>query len=207
MSRREINEEQLFNEALNEFAKYSFDEASINRIIANAGIAKGSFYYRFSNKYELYLYLLKEANKKKWEFIKAETRNEKESIGSDIFALFLKQAESGMRYAMAHPKFHKLSKMFSAEKGSAIYKQVLHDLKMDEESGLSQIIEGSYKSGNFKDEYSLEFIDKLVTSLFYSFDDILFKNEEYELEKAMSFLKEFINFLKYGLKNENQDTQ
>ncbi|NIV34346.1 MAG: TetR family transcriptional regulator, partial [Anaerolineae bacterium] len=30
--------------ALEEFGEYAFDQASINRIVAKAGIAKGSFY-------------------------------------------------------------------------------------------------------------------------------------------------------------------
>lgn len=204
MGRRGINEEQLYDEALNEFTENSFEEASINRIIANAGITKGSFYYRFSNKYELYIHLLKEANKKKWEFIKTETESEIEDIGNNIFSLFLKQAEIGMRFADENPKYYKLGKMFSREKGAPVYGQVLKDLEISEENNLRQIIEGSYKSGIFREIYSLEFIYKLITSLFYSFDDIFFKNEDFELEKAMPYLQEFIKFLEYGLKNDNQ---
>ena len=33
--------------ALEEFGEYTFDQASINRIVAKAGIAKGSFYQYF----------------------------------------------------------------------------------------------------------------------------------------------------------------
>jgi len=199
MARREIDDENLLLEALKEFTQYSFEKASLNRIISNAGITKGSFYYRFRNKYELYISLIKEANKAKWEFIKRETKPDTQIPEHDLFSLFLKQAESGMRFAQVHPRYYELSKMLSREKGSPIYKQVLADLKMNDESGLERLIEQSYKSGYFKDVYTLEFVNKIITSLFISFDDILFKDEDYDLEKAMLFLTEFVTFLKCGL--------
>ncbi|MES0489398.1 MAG: helix-turn-helix domain-containing protein [Leptospirales bacterium] len=201
MGKRSIDEQALFHEALEEFSQHSYEEASINKILSKAKVTKGSFYYRFSNKFELYIYLLKECNQRKWQYIQTETKtdtNPKEA--KDIFDLFWVQAEIGVRFANAHPVYYKLGKRFSKEKGTAIYEQVLEDLKADDESGLSQMIEESYQAGAFKSEYSPEFIDKLIRSLFSSFDDILFKDEEFELTKAMEYLKEFILFLKHGLK-------
>ncbi len=204
MGRREIDEEQLLDEALNEFSSYSFDEASINRIISSAGIAKGSFYYRFPNKYDLYIHLLKEGNRKKWDFIKAETESETADWEGDIFSLFIKQAEIGMRFAAENPRYHELGKMFSREKGSPIYAKALKDLEMDDESDLSRIMEHSYNSGVFKETFSREFITRITASLFYSFDDIFFKNEEFELDRALSFLREFVFFLKHGLAKDTR---
>ena len=44
--------------AINEFADHSYKEASISRIVKNAGIAKGSFYQYFDDKKDLYLFLI-----------------------------------------------------------------------------------------------------------------------------------------------------
>jgi AcrR family transcriptional regulator len=44
--------------AISEFARYSYDAASINRMVAEAGIAKGSFYQYFEDKRDLFLYLM-----------------------------------------------------------------------------------------------------------------------------------------------------
>ena len=199
MARRVIDEERLLQEALNEFTHHSFEKASLNRIIVNAGITKGSFYYRYSDKYELYISLIKQANKAKWEFIKNETKPNSESPDYDLFALFLQQAQNGMRFAEVHPEYYELSKMLSREKGSPVYQQVLDDLKIGDDSGLESLIEESFKAGFFKDIYTLEFLNKIISSLFFSFDDIFFKNEEYDLDKAMSFLEEFVTFMKCGL--------
>ena len=207
MARRVIDEERLLQEALNEFTHHSFEKASLNRIIVNAGITKGSFYYRYSDKYELYISLIKEANKAKWEFIKNETKPDSESPDCDLFALFLQQAQNGMRFAEVHPEYYELSKMLSREKGSPVYQQVLNDLKIGDDSGLESLIEESFKAGFFKDIYTLEFLNKIISSLFFSFDDIFFKNEEYDLDKAMSFLEEFVTFMKCGLAGGIQEKE
>ena len=48
----------LYEATLTEFAERSFREASLNEILKAAGMNKGSFYYRFSDKMELYLSLI-----------------------------------------------------------------------------------------------------------------------------------------------------
>lgn len=137
----------------------------------------------------------------KWEFINSE-QNRDSSSAKDIFDLFHIQAESGVRFALAHPQYYKLSKMFSKEKGTSIYSRVLRDLNASDESGLKQLITDAYERGEFKTDFSLLFIEKTISSLFFSFDEILFREEEFELNQAIVFLQEFVQFLKYGLKGE-----
>lgn len=53
-----LENEHVFDETLNEFSAKSYDLASVNEIIKRSGYNKGSFYYRFKDKYEIYLALL-----------------------------------------------------------------------------------------------------------------------------------------------------
>jgi AcrR family transcriptional regulator len=46
--------QRLFDETINEFCSKSFDYASLNEIVKRSEFNKGSFYYRFSDKLELY---------------------------------------------------------------------------------------------------------------------------------------------------------
>ena len=43
--------------ALDEFATHGFHDASLNRVIDAAGISKGSMYYYFDGKEDLYAYV------------------------------------------------------------------------------------------------------------------------------------------------------
>ena len=52
-------QEKLLEAATREFSHRPFNEASINQIIKEAGIPRGSFYMYFTDKEELFRYLLK----------------------------------------------------------------------------------------------------------------------------------------------------
>ena len=52
-------QEKLLEAATREFSHKPFNEASINQIIKEAGIPRGSFYMYFQDKEDLFRYLLK----------------------------------------------------------------------------------------------------------------------------------------------------
>ncbi|HEX8725928.1 MAG TPA: helix-turn-helix domain-containing protein, partial [Gemmatimonadaceae bacterium] len=47
-------QERLFEAAADEFSDHGFEGASLNRIIDRAGMSKGSLYYYFNDKSDLY---------------------------------------------------------------------------------------------------------------------------------------------------------
>jgi AcrR family transcriptional regulator len=51
----------LMEAARAEFAEHGFEASSYNRIIANSGVSKGSFYYYFHGKEDLYLTVVRDA--------------------------------------------------------------------------------------------------------------------------------------------------
>lgn len=57
-------QETIFRAAMNEFSRVSYHDASINQIIMNAGISRGSFYMYFTDKADLYHYLVQTHQKK-----------------------------------------------------------------------------------------------------------------------------------------------
>lgn len=67
----EEKRQKLIECALDEFAARDYDSASISQIVARAGIAKGSLYQYFTDKRELYGYLLELAAAKKGEMMTA----------------------------------------------------------------------------------------------------------------------------------------
>ena len=57
--------QRIFDSAVQEFSIRRFSEASINQIIKNAGIPKGSFYQYFTGKEDIYLYMIEEIGREK----------------------------------------------------------------------------------------------------------------------------------------------
>ena len=50
-------QQAILSAALNEFATHGFHDASLNRVIDAAGISKGSMYYYFDSKEDLYIHV------------------------------------------------------------------------------------------------------------------------------------------------------
>lgn len=60
----EEKKQKLIDAAYEEFSNVPYAEASINAIIANAGISRGSFYMYFEDKEDIFKYLLVHHNQK-----------------------------------------------------------------------------------------------------------------------------------------------
>lgn len=69
--------------AMKEFARVPFEKASINQIIHNAGISRGSFYTYFEDKSDVVRFLLEDMRRELQEFCE----NEIKKSGGDYFAL------------------------------------------------------------------------------------------------------------------------
>lgn len=195
------NRESLIEAALNEFNNYDYEKASLNSIIKRAGISKGTFYYHFKNKEDLYKYLLVKGGQDKWQYINEYTKeNQVDFDRLDIFDKFLYQAKAGTMYAYEHPKFHKLGTMFAKEKGTSIYDSIIDEVGGDSTDMLKTMVHHAYESGEINRSFTEEFIYKLLLNLFSNYDDI-FKAES-ELEKNLKNLEEYVRFMKNGIKSQ-----
>ena len=56
---------------MEEFSEHTFNEASVNTIVKNSGISKGSLYQYFEDKLDIYLYILEIAGNKKLQYLEA----------------------------------------------------------------------------------------------------------------------------------------
>ncbi len=77
--------QSILNAAKNEFSKVSFSESSINKIIKEAGISRGSFYMYFIDKEDLYETVIENQLKKNFKFL----RDELIKSDGDIFKTYI----------------------------------------------------------------------------------------------------------------------
>lgn len=192
---------ELLEAALDEFISKNYEEASLNNIIKNAGISKGTFYYHFKDKQALYLYLLEHSVKLKWEFINNNTKENTEASTrkKSIFESFKLQARIGAEFAKVFPKYHMLGKMFAKEKGNEIYEEAKKVLGSDTEKSFEKIIYIAIDNKDFRQEFPRDFIVKIISYMFMHFDEIFNAEEDLELEKMLENLDYYVDFMKFGL--------
>jgi len=97
--------EQITTIAIAEFAAHDYRSASVSHIVAEAGIAKGSFYQYFSGKKDLYGYLLDLLVEKKSEFFSLD-RPDPQHVG--IFTYLRWIAEIGVQFEQAYPELSRV---------------------------------------------------------------------------------------------------
>lgn len=91
-------QDALIKAAIHEFSKVSYYDASINKMIKEAGIPRGSFYVYFKDKEDLYEYVLsRHFEKMKVEFISILEKNQ-----GDIF----KTLEVFFSHILSYMKLH-----------------------------------------------------------------------------------------------------
>jgi AcrR family transcriptional regulator len=91
----------IVDAAVDEFAEYGFESASINRIVANSEISKGSFYQYFEDKMDVFKYLVDVIAKEKAEYYRGK---HPPSTNLDTFGYFRWLVKTGMEFNSSNPR-------------------------------------------------------------------------------------------------------
>lgn len=114
--------DMIFKRALEEFAKYPYERASLSAIVQNAGIAKGSMYQYFEDKKTLYKYLVREVYQKKREFLQPVWHNKENLDFFDLTSLYYRRS---WRFARRYPLYHQVTVNFWESKDADIRDEIL----------------------------------------------------------------------------------
>lgn len=133
----------IVNAAIEEFAEYGLENASTNRIVANSGIAKGSFYQYFEDKKDVFMHLLQVIEQEKTEFFK----DKHPPVGNmDTFQYFRWMIKTGMEFNTKHPLLTQaVSRVLFAE--GMYYGQTFSDLRERSSKALRAMIQQAIQNG------------------------------------------------------------
>ncbi|MFN7250576.1 MAG: TetR/AcrR family transcriptional regulator [Anaerobacillus sp.] len=195
--------ERITNAAIEEFATNTFNQASIARMIEQAGISRGSFYQYFTDIKDIYKYILEKAGQEKLVYIYAVVSQMNEL---NTFVIMKELYKAGIRFANDHPKL--------AQMGNRFYKE--------EESVRNEVVQGlvekSYlfyeellKKGIAKGDVDPKVDVSIAAKLFYTMnlavvDNFLASTEnEHFLDDIDGFLQDvdkMLYILEHGLKKK-----
>ncbi len=154
----------LFAAAIDEFETQGYEAASLNGILAAAGMSKGQFYYHFDGKEGLYFALIDALIARKTTFLMQAMRPEE--MAGNIFTVLETQIRHGMRFAREYPEINRFSESFIRERGNAIYKRAMARYNFEADEGLNALIEAAHHRGEFREDLPLPFIKKVIGFLF-----------------------------------------
>ena len=148
--------------ALDEFAEYPFERASVNRIVANSGIAKGSFYQYFDDKKDLFFYLMGLISEEKINYISPILRNPDEH---DIFTLIRELLLSGIQFAAEHPRYEAIATKLLANKEAPIYKELKADNLPSSYAIFEPLITQAVSRREVRADIDVQLLKYLITSM------------------------------------------
>ncbi len=196
--------DELIGAALDEFTTKRYENASLNKIIKNAGISKGTFYYHFKDKQALYIFLHESAYKAEMEFMNSHIEEFAEDYKQkDIFEKLKLNAKIGVEFAAAFPGYLKLTTMFMKEEGNKENKKIFEYLnsfrEKNIEAGIEEMIADAMDAGDINSRFSMDFVTKITNYLFIHYTEIFDMEDNFESSKFLEDVNNFIDFLKYGL--------
>jgi AcrR family transcriptional regulator len=168
--------------AVAEFAENSYRIASLSRIVARAGIAKGSIYQYFENKQDLYLFILDYAAQHQLELLHAQTPPDPE-IG--FFALLRWQMQASIQVGLAAPLLTRL--MYRAVTDDLrFHNEVTRRLQTAGEAHLQALLASGVERGQIKPELDLELAAFVLQGLIANLHELIVRRLGITLETAAS---------------------
>ncbi|MEO0334396.1 MAG: TetR/AcrR family transcriptional regulator [Bacteroidota bacterium] len=153
--------QQFIEAAFEEFAQYSYQEASLNRLVKKLGIAKGSVYQYFDDKKALYFYLKEYVITKKREFMQSAMTTTPDNFWDWLEALF----HQGLAFDAQYPVMNRFLYRYSQEK---LIPEVTKDMvRYDQEAAnfFSSIIKQQQEQGRLKKNLDATVIARLIIQI------------------------------------------
>ena len=189
--------ELICNVAIQEFGQHPFDQASVNRIVANAGIAKGSFYQYFEDKADLFLYVARLAGEAKAEYISPVMRNPEQH---DFFTLLRALYASGIQFAAEHPEYAELSKRLLEHRDGPIYRALMDENLPSAYEFFERMLENAVDRGEIRADIDTKMLAHMLVPMNAHLVEYYVEHVAGEYGEGMlETLDQFVDLLRSGM--------
>lgn len=178
---------RILDAALGEFSVRTFSQASLNQIIKNADIPKGSFYQYFDNKEDLYLYLMEVASKEKIEILRQVNEMNPDA---DVFEVIMNTTKAYLELGKAKPGYIEAAMLMLLDNSEFIVK-----IRNSSIERFAKMLEQDKAWGRFKPEADSELVINMIST--FSLNEY-FRNRS-DKERYLKNLDGAIKVIKEGI--------
>lgn len=177
---------RIMEAIIDEFSEHSFSQASINRIIKQAQISRGSFYQYFEDKEDCYLEMMKVIVEEKMKVFKDVVQLDEDATLFDHYMHMIYQIKVWMQ---KRPRFYKISLLMDYDKSDFIQK-----LSQDNPSLLEyfiQLIKKDQARGIIKSNVDPQLLSDILVAINRSLLLDYFQKEDYDgmIQKTSEILE------------------
>lgn len=183
----------LYEAALSAFSEHSFQEASLNDILKAAGMNKGSFYYRFRDKMELYLTLLYCVGLEK---VRLFQEHDVERTSSGFFDEFRNMAHIGLLLAKKDPRFMPFSRRI-LEEDAAVRERIIDNFGSLRSPILTGMVERAKASGEFRQSLPTDTAVFVIETLLNHLDSLI--PADWDDENILRAVDQLLDVIRSGI--------
>ena len=190
--------------ALDEFAEFGFDNASINRIVATAGIAKGSFYQYFEDKADVFIHIVAVVGQKKVEYISPVLLNPEDH---DFFTLLEELYRSGLAFAKDHPQASKVGFEIYNNQSNQLLGDLFQENRRSGYAFFAPLIDKAIARGEIDPDMDKPFIIHMLLQMQVDSINFYLQNSEQGSldDDIMPTIHLMLNFIKNGIHAKNKE--
>ncbi|TYP55445.1 TetR/AcrR family transcriptional regulator [Thermosediminibacter litoriperuensis] len=199
--------EKILQVAIEEFARHSYREASVNRIVERSGIAKGSFYQYFEDKKDLFKFIIEKSGEKKLEYL-GQVLNNLEQL--DFFELVRELYAAGIKFAKENPELFAIGQRLLKDDDRNLFEEIMEDPKNKGQQFFVELLKKGIQRGEIDPGISVELVAMLLVWMNFAISEyFLNEKKKNDLMGLMEIVDELIYVIKNGIKakgrTENAD--
>jgi TetR/AcrR family transcriptional regulator len=185
---------KLQEAAINEFSLNKFEDASLNDILKNADMSKGSLYHHFGDKFGLYLAVMDIIVRKKLSYFYPVLRD-KTNDSNDFFGSLKDIMKGTMDFMLEDKRLQRLFDRVMEE--SVDFRNRLYEFfPYDYSRHFSENIIRAVESGQIDSRYPPDLVAKYIEVLFSNLHKMISKGDPDELIHTVN---QVIDIIQYGI--------
>jgi len=196
----EEKQQTIIDASVSEFAQNGFKNASVNKIVENAGIAKGSLFNYFKSKSILFEHIYNIAFNEVKSYL-SKVRDE--SANDEFFTRFSKIIDAGINFINKHPFLAKIYFRLLNSEDSPQGKKIIRELHTEAVKYLEKfVIEGIEKNelyNTLDSETTAFLLESVLNRILQTYYLDLFESKSNINKDDKEWIKKIIDTLKTGL--------
>jgi TetR/AcrR family transcriptional regulator len=187
----EQKRQMIIQACIDEFALQPFSSASINQIIKQANISRGSFYQYFEDKEDCYMFLLSEVAKIKMDLLKNASLKYQANGFFDNLQVMIEQT---LTWIEQEPKLYAIGVLMEYDNSDFIQKLVAKNAQSVD--FLKSLVNKDIEQGRIRQDIDVDLLVQMLLSV--NRDILMTAYRERDFEKVKYQFKQVLNILKEG---------
>ncbi len=190
--------------ALVEFTEHAFKAASINRIVARADIAKGSFYQYFHDKKDLYKHTINQIVAQKLASFSSVLND---SGSTDFFSQLRMLYQAGLRFTRENPRLQKIGDQLLRDRNSPVYEELVQENLHHSDQIMQEMIRKGIDQGDLRPGLDIQLYAWLISRMNVLLSDYYLENVHPASEEVfMETVDKMIHFIAAGISQKEEMT-